>query len=132
MGKNNPLNIRYSGFNHWLGQCGESKGFCVFDSMDYGLRAGLVLLCRTYRWKGYINIRQILGRFAPPSENDTDKYIEYVSCKSGIPREKFLSTIKEYAHVLSAMCYFESRTIVSFNEILRVAREFGIQLKKLH
>ena len=128
--KGNPLNIRYSVFNHWIGLSGEKNGFCEFESYEYGIRAGLVLLCRTYRHRGYITIEHIIKRFAPPSENNTRKYINFVVSKSGIADKLFLSSIKEYAYIISAMCYFESATIITVEEILRIAKEFDIHLKK--
>lgn len=74
---NNPLNIRYSPMNSWLGQIGEEKGFCKFDTLEHGYRAALVLL-GNYQRKGYDTISKIISRWAPLSENNTEAYIAYV------------------------------------------------------
>ena len=74
----NPLNIRYNKKNVWRGQTGEYKGFCVFENESYGIRAAFKLLTN-YRKKGYNTIRKIIERWAPHCENDTEKYIEFVS-----------------------------------------------------
>lgn len=75
---NNPLNIRKG--SQWKGlvRTPEEKHFCVFSSMLYGIRAALVLL-RTYKYRYHcVTISQIISRWAPPSENDTNKYIDMV------------------------------------------------------
>lgn len=74
---NNPLNIRFSPMNNWLGQIGSNKGFCVFDTMEHGFRAALVLLCN-YQRKGYDTVSKIITHWAPASENNTKAYIDYV------------------------------------------------------
>lgn len=80
----NPLNIRWSNTVNWLGQTGhDNKGFCQFVTMQYGLRAAFALL-RTYnRRYGCKTIRQIVSRWAPPTENDTAAYIRHVAERTG-------------------------------------------------
>lgn len=78
----NPLNIRYNPENRWLGQRGQNQGFCVFGSMDTGYRAALKLLCNYVRG-GIRSVEDIITRWAPPSENDTKSYIEYVNSRLG-------------------------------------------------
>lgn len=77
--RNNPLNIRYSVKNDWLGQVGERNGFCVFSEEKYGWRAAFVLL-KNYNKKGFRSIKRIVHRFAPASENPTSSYVAFV-CK---------------------------------------------------
>lgn len=78
--RNNPLNIRYSAENDWLGQVGERKGFCVFSEVKYGWRAGFKIV-KTYHKKGFRSIEAIIHRFAPASENPTSSYVSFVSEK---------------------------------------------------
>lgn len=78
--RNNPLNIRYSEKNEWLGQTGERNGFCVFSEEKYGWRAAFVLLKNYYK-KGFRTISQIIHRFAPASENPTSSYVSFVCDK---------------------------------------------------
>lgn len=77
--RNNPLNIRYSEKNQWLGQIGERHGFCVFSEEKYGWRAAFVLL-KNYHKKGFSSVSKIIHRFAPASENPTSSYVDFV-CK---------------------------------------------------
>lgn len=81
---NNPLNIRFSPMNTWKGQIGSYRGFCKFSDMKYGCRAALTLLCNYHR-KGYDTIREIISRWAPASENDTEAYINYVASDPRLP-----------------------------------------------
>lgn len=75
---NNPANIRKG--SNWLGLCAVQKdsAFCQFVSMPFGIRALLVLL-RTYRNKyDKVTLREIIHRFAPPTENNTWEYLVFV------------------------------------------------------
>ena len=83
---NNPLNIRLSK-DRWQGQVlpsGSGEGaFCQFQTVEWGLRAAFCLL-RTYAVKYRLNcVRDIVTRWAPPSENNTASYIRHVCQLTG-------------------------------------------------
>ena len=86
---NNPLNIVKG--NSWKGERANQtdKRFEEFESMAMGLRAGFVLL-RNYiegtktRPTKFNTIRKIVSRWAPPSENYTQRYIDNVCKWSGL------------------------------------------------
>lgn len=131
IGKNNPFNIRYSYRNQWLGLVEVNpvtNGFCNFIDKSYGIRAACYLLLRSYRMKGVDTIDSIIRRFAPPSENNTDKYIKFVSINSGVymPYAKLVS-VKQYSKVLHAMSIFEGNR-VSYEDIIQVINRFKIKL----
>ena len=110
---NNPLNIRRS-VDKWQGQINPSgngnvngngnnsspKGdaeFVQFYTMEYGWRAAFVILCRTYYGKyGLKTIRDIVSRWAPAKENNTEAYIRHVSDYTGISPNKVLGSPKEH------------------------------------
>ena len=91
---NNPGNIRWSA-DQWLGLVRKEQrtdsSFCQFTDPKFGIRAlGIVLL--NYRKKkgqagvgdeGIDTIHEIINRWAPSSENNTNAYIESVAkyCK---------------------------------------------------
>jgi len=77
MNRNNPLNIRYNPNNDWLGQVSVDNGFCVFTSEFCGMRAALIVLL-SYRKKGLHSISDIVNCWAPPCENPTQDYIDFV------------------------------------------------------
>lgn len=87
---NNPLNIRKG--NDWKGERPEQKdkAFEEFTSMEYGIRAGFIIL-RKYitGYNGltqkFNTIEKIISRWAPAVENNTTAYISQVSKMTGIP-----------------------------------------------
>ena len=86
---NNPLNIRHSA-DQWQGAREEQKdkSFVQFKSMAYGYRAAWKTLQSYYHrfcMKSQpFTVRNIIGRWAPPNENDTESYIRSVLSLSGI------------------------------------------------
>lgn len=79
---NNPLNIRYSTGNTWLGKVvpNTDGAFEQFSSMQYGYRAALYLI-RKYIAAGYNTVASIIAKWAPATENNTQRYIQRV-CKT--------------------------------------------------
>ena len=86
---NNPLNIRHSA-SRWQGARAKQtdKSFVQFESMAYGYRAAWKVL-ESY-WKYFhglpkpFNVRNIISRWAPPIENDTENYIRTVLKLTGL------------------------------------------------
>jgi len=79
---------------------GEGRGeaeFVQFYSMEWGWRAAFVILCRTYYGKyGLKTIRDIVSRWAPPKENNTEAYIRRVTDRIGIGPDRVLGSPKEH------------------------------------
>ena len=75
---NNPLNIRHSA-SRWRGMREEQtdKCFVQFESMALGLRAAFCLL-RSYSRRGLETPAEIVARWAPSTENNTEGYIRIV------------------------------------------------------
>jgi len=88
---NNPYNIKQS-TQQWKGKIlfSEDSVFEQFETMEYGIRAGLIIL-RTYieRYKLH-TIEEIIKRFAPSNENDTEAYIRAVCRDTGFDRDTIL------------------------------------------
>ena len=86
---NNPLNIRHSA-DHWQGARAEQtdKSFVQFETMAYGYRAAWKILesyGKTFHRIGSpFNVKTIISRWAPPSENDTQNYIRTILRLSGL------------------------------------------------
>jgi len=76
---NNAGNIRI-GKTRYLGEVVPSsdRAFKQFKTRGWGYRAIFVLLY-TYSRRGLTTLRQMITRYAPPSENDTESYINYVA-----------------------------------------------------
>lgn len=104
---NNPLNIRHNDSNEWTGQIGvDSDGFVIFDSPENGYRAATKILL-SYGNRGLNTLEQIIGTWAPPSENDTDSYIHSVALKVGIRRDDVINS-DYYPQLLEAMTFHEN------------------------
>ena len=95
----NPTNIIKSNYN-WEGKtstpkeiinAGRSARFEAFENDYFGLRAALVNLKNGYFAKGYNTISKIINKWAPPTENNTTAYINYVSTVTGIDKDKVLT-----------------------------------------
>ena len=114
----NPGNIEKNG-ETWQGEIkpsGDSR-FKQFKSMIYGIRAVFVLL-RTYKNKyGRDTISLIINKWAPKSENNTERYIQNVCTWTGIDRNHKLTTTAEWKKVGKAIIKQETSYIASENEI---------------
>ena len=107
---NNPLNIRRVVGTNWKGEIVapiEDKQFVQFASLSWGLRAAFCIL-RTYRDKYQaVCIEDIITRWAPPTENDTRKYICNVCRLTGFGGKERL-TEKDWPRLVGAMSRIES------------------------
>lgn len=116
---NNPLNIRVG--NVWLGEVKNPTDphFEQFNSMEYGLRAGFVLLRRYIRHYKRLTIEDIISSWAPSNENNTRAYIDTVVKVSGIPRTEVLHyrNKETMCKLVDAMCFVENGTHVSMEKI---------------
>ncbi len=109
---NNPLNIRYSKHNNWDGQVGCEAGFCVFKNTAYGFRAAYKIITN-YMRAGLRTIEEIVTRWAPPCENDTKRYINFVCEQTLIPSDHELTDLNIHDYwtkiiILQAMAKMES------------------------
>lgn len=103
IGKNNVLNIRASKSFSWAGQTGATRGFCDFEGIEMCRRAGLYLLMRSYRRAGVVKLEEVIKRWAPPTENNTSNYVDFVCKRSGLQRDFVLRFLSDFASVLAAM-----------------------------
>jgi hypothetical protein len=83
---NNPGNIEKTK-GLWKGEIPHQQNtdsrFKQFYNYVYGIRA-LIINIKSYYKKGFRTIRQIINRWAPPGENNTELYIKYVSGYTGV------------------------------------------------
>lgn len=111
---NNPLNIRKG--NTWIGERYPQvdRSFEEFETMEYGLRAAFKLM-RNYitgfGGKGvkYNTIRLLIRRWAPPSENATQNYIDFVCSQVGKDQREIIwfSDRKLMVSICRAMAFVE-------------------------
>jgi hypothetical protein len=108
---NNPGNIKKNSID-WNGLVPEDEQtdntFFIFESPKYGIRA-LSKILITYRGYGLTNIYSIVNRYAPPIENNTESYKEFVSAKAGIGiLQNLENTIEDYLPIVKAIIEMEN------------------------
>jgi hypothetical protein len=83
---NNPGNIRWG--DAWQGLIDPSQrtdpSFCQFTEPVYGIRAMARIFAKYSDAYGLTTVRGIIGRWAPPSENNTDAYVQNVANLIGV------------------------------------------------
>lgn len=105
---NNPLNIRKGGYWKGLSEEQNDCAFCQFRSLVYGIRAGLVLIShyiagRTSVRKPINTPEAIISRWAPPTENATRRYINFVCKDAGLRPQQVL--VFSQREVIVALVY---------------------------
>ena len=107
---NNPLNIRHSQ-DRFQGEVvpGSDRAFKQFSSVAYGYRAAFVTL-HTYLMHGRNTVEKIIRAWAPPTENNTEGYINHVVQRSGVGRNKVLTADSggDYRKIVAAMSHCEN------------------------
>ncbi len=81
---NNPGNL-VQNETQWDGAIeGGDTRFVTFESPEYGVRAMARVLRNYQRKHGLRTIAEIIGRWSPQGENNTQAYIDHVSSRLGI------------------------------------------------
>lgn len=127
----NPFNIRYNPINEWKGQVSNQSGFCTFNTIGAGIRAGYCLLSH-YLKRSDNTVSKIINRYAPKTENDTKKYIKYVVDKinQSYPfKDKDITsdsplTTAYMPYLSAAILAYESG--IDFRKALNIMRSFEI------
>lgn len=106
---NNPLNIVKGAKWKGLALVQRDPRFCTFSNSFYGLRAGAIIL-KAYRDKYNITtLEDVIKRWAPSFENDTDAYIQAVSAMAKIGRKESIWQSKAVLQkVLEGMAVVEN------------------------
>ena len=80
---NNPFALKDAG-ESWEGLAGTENGFYVFESKEYGTRAGLIVLYNGYIKQNLLTPYNIFQKYAPASDNnDVENYAIYIADKLG-------------------------------------------------
>ena len=99
---NNPGNLREAG---QPGVIGTDSGFAVFQSPQAGLQAMRRQIALDTQERG-MTLSQFLTKYAPPSENDTFGYIDFVSRVTGLDPDRRVPPEK-ITDVMRAMVQME-------------------------
>ena len=91
---NNPGNIRETG-TAWRGEIEGDDEFETFSSPQDGVRA-LAKNLLTYQSKhDLLSVRGMISRWAPPNENDTEKYVAAVAEQMGVRADEQLNLAQD-------------------------------------
>ena len=100
MRNNNPGNLDRTA-TVWRGEdrsaaaLASEKRFCVFETPQAGFRA-LAKTLLTYQNKhGLRTVRDMINRWAPPVENNTEAYIAQVAREVGVGSREIVSLSKQ-------------------------------------
>lgn len=126
----NPLNIRYIKANHWLGlhpQTPNVKGFCHFTAPAYGFRAAIILIKNYMKKYGCVTPEDIIRRWAPPTENNTELYIACVCGRSRLGRQERLHTEgPQIGRLVAAMTRQETGMYITPEGVDEIRRKFNV------
>lgn len=81
---NNPGNIRHGADWDGLAPDQTDPAFCCFVSPEYGIRAMARIFSNYQLRHGLRTVRELISRWAPPVENDTDAYAAHVAEALGV------------------------------------------------
>lgn len=87
---NNPGNLRISNIK-WQGKIPNNqntdRAFEQFQNIVFGIRAMLTDVANDITVKKLNTLRKLINSYAPPSENDTINYINFVSKATGLNQD---------------------------------------------
>lgn len=124
--KNNPFNIRYNPLNKWIGLIGNHKGFCEFSDLKFAIRAAARILLVSYRKNGIFSYSQIISRWAPSSENDTEAYLHFICKTLQVQPDDVPRNIYDYSRLLVRIAYYESSFVLDLKYTIFVINHFKI------
>jgi hypothetical protein len=86
----NPGNLNYAGQAGASLEAGSNARFAKFKSEEEGI-AALVRQLRLYQQRGIDTIGEIVKKYAPPSENDTQAYVANMARWTGLSADEKLN-----------------------------------------
>ena len=118
---NNPGNIMQHAGTPFLGEVkSPHRRLTAFKSKEYGIRA-MVKIIRTYQAKGYTTYQQSIYRYAPPAENNTKSYLQFVCSRCGCMPSNEVRPSDDQA-LIAAICYYESHYVLT-NEMWKKVQQ---------
>lgn len=119
---NNPGNIRHDK-DKWQGEVIPStdKSFKQFENIYYGYRAMIKLLQNYSKLRGCKTLRQMVTRYAPPNENNTENYIKRVSKQTSINPDVEVNIYDkdEMCRIVAAMIFVENGIKANMEDIYK-------------
>lgn len=113
----NPGNIRTapSRFKGEVAECTDPE-FKQFKALAWGYRAMFVILNNYRKLYGLNTIREMISRWAPPTENHTNIYVEAVSRRAMLDADTPIDTTQRVTMIplVAAMSHVENGEAASW------------------
>lgn len=103
----NPGNIRHGADWQGMAEQQTDPSFVQFKAPEWGIRAMVRILLR-YRTLGLVTVRQIIDRWAPPNENNTEAYVQAVAKAVGVTPSEALDYTRHLLPLLKAIIGHEN------------------------
>ena len=109
--------VRYKGEKH----PSSDSAFRQFEAMEWGYRAMFVLLHTYAQRHGLKTLRQMINRYAPPSENHTEHYIRRVANATHLTPDEPICTTDgaTMTAVVAAMSEVENGISANMGDVWR-------------
>lgn len=104
---NNPGNIEYGPFARSMGAIGSDGRFAIFPDLQTGTNA-LAQLMSSYQRRGFNTIDKIVKRYAPPRENNTAAYGDFLAGQLGVGRGDVLGA-GQLNNLVGGISLYESK-----------------------
>jgi len=113
---NNPGNLRISNIK-WQGKIpnekNTGKGFEQFENITFGIRAMATDIANDITVKKLNTLKKLIYSYAPPTENDTINYINFVSKNTGLNPDAEIKLNPELlSKIIKAKIFIENGTAV--------------------
>lgn len=116
----NPGNIRNNS-DLFQGEVRPSRdrAFKQFKTMAYGYRAMFKILSNYHRIYSLKTIKQMIGRWAPRNENNTDAYVHLVSTYAGIEPDAVvdINSQQQMCAIVAGMSKVENGVAADLNDV---------------
>ena len=112
--QNNLGNLRGDGVK-WIGKTGMKNGFSVFIDKTHGVRAIFVDLLSKLK-TGTNTVEKIISKYAPPTENNTKAYIDFVAKNLGKAKNAIVEQ-SDLEKIVKAIIKHETGYVISDYEI---------------
>lgn len=123
---NNPGNIRRT-YIEWQGEVPNSESrddaFEVFEHPGYGLRAMAMTLVNYQQRHGRDTVREVITRWAPPSENNTGAYVQAVADAVGVDPDDEIDVRAQLLPMMRAITRHENGIDPYGEDLYRAAIE---------
>jgi len=106
---NNPGNIRHVPGVDWVGQAATQAddAFVRFTDPIYGIRA-ITRIMKSYERQGIETVADVIDRWAPPNENNSEAYVTDVCNRCGVQPDDRVDFVAIMPNLIKAIIHHEN------------------------